>query len=106
MNTKLEVIERFVEQKEMLKKTHPLRYLFWEATVRCNLDCLHCGSDCMKDNSTKFDELDIDLVKKELKKIAEFYNPQNITLAIIGGEPLLRDEIYDVGSYAANMGYR
>ena len=25
---------------------HELNYLFWECTLRCNLQCLHCGSDC------------------------------------------------------------
>jgi len=28
---------------------HPLRYLFLEITQRCNLACLHCGSDCRSD---------------------------------------------------------
>ena len=27
-------------------KNHPLRQLFWESTLRCNLNCRHCGSDC------------------------------------------------------------
>ena len=25
---------------------HPLRQLFWECTLRCNVHCRHCGSDC------------------------------------------------------------
>ena len=25
---------------------HPLRQLFWESTLRCNMKCRHCGSDC------------------------------------------------------------
>src|SRR5690554_7394650 len=31
------------------KSTHILNYLFWECTLRCNLSCLHCGSDCKKE---------------------------------------------------------
>ena len=27
-------------------KMHPLRTLFWECTLRCNMHCRHCGSDC------------------------------------------------------------
>lgn len=27
---------------------HSLRQLFWECTLRCNLHCRHCGSDCQK----------------------------------------------------------
>ena len=30
-------------------KAHPLEYFFWECTLRCNLHCQHCGSDCVKD---------------------------------------------------------
>lgn len=31
-----------------LIKEHPLRQLFWECTLRCNLHCRHCGSDCKR----------------------------------------------------------
>ena len=27
-------------------KIHELRNLFWECTLRCNMNCRHCGSDC------------------------------------------------------------
>jgi radical SAM protein with 4Fe4S-binding SPASM domain len=37
--------------KESEIKLHELNYLFWECTTRCNLNCLHCGSDCLKDGS-------------------------------------------------------
>ena len=30
-------------------KAHPLTYFFWECTLRCNLHCQHCGSDCVAD---------------------------------------------------------
>ena len=29
-----------------MKEKHPLRQLFWESTLRCNMKCRHCGSDC------------------------------------------------------------
>ena len=32
-------------------KLHKLNYIFWEATLRCNLSCIHCGSDCKRDAS-------------------------------------------------------
>ena len=28
------------------EQLHPLRSLFWECTLRCNMSCRHCGSDC------------------------------------------------------------
>ena len=102
----VERLERFVQRKEELKTTHPLRYLFWETTLRCNMQCLHCGSDCVCDNSTQSDELSVDRIKDELRSIAQVYPPSTITFAMIGGEPLLRkDQVCEVGAYAAHLGY-
>ncbi|CAA7627850.1 hypothetical protein MCP1_730009 [Candidatus Terasakiella magnetica] len=50
-------LERFIDSKARLADEHPLRYLFWESTLRCNLACRHCGSDCLRDNSKDFLEL-------------------------------------------------
>lgn len=36
-------LERAYWQRERLKLPHPLRQLFWECTLRCNLACRHCG---------------------------------------------------------------
>ena len=101
----VESLIRLLDQREKLKETHPLRYLFWESTLRCNLDCLHCGSDCFKDNSTKSKEISAERVKRELVDIAKHYNPRDITFAIIGGEPLIHDDTIDVGAFSVTLGY-
>ena len=39
----------FELQRQLIKdqaEKHPLRQLFWECTMRCNMKCRHCGSDC------------------------------------------------------------
>lgn len=105
IDQKIKALEVFIARKEQLKKNTPLQYLFWEATLRCNLSCLHCGSDCVRDDSAQANEINSDTVKRELQSIAKSYSPENITFAIIGGEPLLRDDIIDVGSFAADLGY-
>lgn len=102
---KLNALEEFVRLKEKLKKTTPLRYLFWEATLRCNLSCAHCGSDCVRDDSTEFAELSAEAVQQELVGIAKQYPPQQITFAIIGGEPLVRKDVIDIGAFSAKLGY-
>ncbi|MBO4404446.1 MAG: radical SAM/SPASM domain-containing protein, partial [Treponema sp.] len=38
----------FRRYRKAVTKKHELNYLFWECTLRCNLSCLHCGSDCLK----------------------------------------------------------
>jgi len=102
---KIQALELFIERKERLRKTTPLRYLFWESTLRCNLNCLHCGSDCLRDDTSRDAEVDGETIKRELRTIAEHYDPNKCTFAIIGGEPLLREDIIDVGAYAADLGY-
>ena len=98
-------LERFVASKAGLCDEHPLRYLFWESTLRCNLSCRHCGSDCLRDDSTRDRELSPESIKRELAAIAGVYDPRAITLAIIGGEPLVRSDIEEVGRFAASLGY-
>jgi len=102
---KIQALELFIDRKEELRKTTPLRYLFWESTLRCNLNCLHCGSDCLRDDASRDAEIDGETIKRELRSIAEHYDPKKCTFAIIGGEPLLRADIIDVGAYAADLGY-
>ena len=102
---KTEALEAFVARKEELKRTAPLRYLFWESTLRCNLSCLHCGSDCVRDDASRERELDADAIKSELCSIAKAYPSNQMTFAMIGGEPLLREDVAEVGAFAAGLGY-
>ena len=37
--------------KDSQVKAHELNYLFWECTTRCQLNCLHCGSDGYADSA-------------------------------------------------------
>jgi MoaA/NifB/PqqE/SkfB family radical SAM enzyme len=106
ISKKIKALENFINQKKHLKTSHPLRYLFWEATLRCNLNCLHCGSDCVRDNSTAINEIGVDLIKNELKEIVRYYSSDRITFAIIGGEPLIRKDVINVGAFAAELGYK
>lgn len=98
-------LESFVAAKDDARARHKLTYLFWECTIRCNLNCRHCGSDCLCDASTKGVELPADRVRQELSDIAAHTDPRDITFAIIGGEPLIRRDIEGVGAHAADLGY-
>jgi len=77
--------------KKIQRELHELQYLFWETTLRCNLSCLHCGSDCLADSNIKDMALKdflnvLDIIKKE-------YNSNNIVVIFSGGEPLVRKDI-------------
>ena len=50
MNERLKIgLEMARRENLRLQREHPLEQLFWECTLRCNLSCRHCGSDCAKD---------------------------------------------------------
>ena len=102
---KLKQLLNFVETLEEKIKTHPLRYLLWEPTLRCNLDCLHCSNHAHP-NHTQNNELTTQEIKTELYDIAQHYDAKSITFIATGGEPLMREDIIDVGSYAHELGYR
>lgn len=67
-------------------KVHPLRYLFIEITQRCNLKCLHCGSDCTKD--TQLDELSTKEWVDFFEYLPKNFDPKELVLVVTGGEPL------------------
>ena len=79
----------FRKFKESEVKLHELNYLFWECTTRCNLNCLHCGSDCSKDSS--FCDMPVDDFLKAIDTIET--KAQNFTVVFTGGEPLVRKDI-------------
>jgi radical SAM protein with 4Fe4S-binding SPASM domain len=96
-------LQTWKKRLEKERKSHKLRYLFWETTRSCNLNCRHCGSDC---GSPYENELTCDEIKAVFKTIAEDYKAKDIMVAVTGGEPLLRKDIFDVMGYASSLGFR
>lgn len=96
-------LELWQKYGENLRKHPQFDYLFWESTRKCNLACRHCGSDCSP--SVKTSELTTNEIKKALKQIASDFPKTKITLAITGGEPLLRKDLLEVVKHANGLGY-
>jgi heme b synthase len=91
------------------KPSHPhtkqgepnLRLVAWETTRNCNLACVHCrASATMGPHS---DELDTTESLRLLDQIAEVGKP---IIILTGGEPLLRDDIYEIARYGTDIGLR
>lgn len=82
---------------------HPLRQLFWECTLRCNLQCRHCGSDC------KVTALVKDMPKEDFGKVldsvAAKMNPHEVMINITGGEPLMRPDLEECGRMIYEKGF-
>lgn len=88
--------------KKLETKVHELNYLFWECTTRCNLNCIHCGSDCSKDSQYKDMPLEdflgaLDTVKSPSK---------DFIVVLTGGEPLLRNDLEECGREIRERGMR
>ena len=91
------------ERLEQIRKEHQLRYLFWETTHVCNLRCRHCGSDC---GPAMESELSTAEIKDVFKSIAEDFDARIIMVAVTGGEPLMRKDLFEVMTYASGLGFR
>ncbi len=81
---------------------HELTYLFWECTTRCNLNCLHCGSDCAKDSTVP--DMPLADFLKAIDTIRQ--KESNITVVMTGGEPLLRHDLEQCGRAIRKRGMR
>jgi len=85
-------LELFRKYKNNEAKVHKLNYLFWECTLRCNLACKHCGSDCHKNMQQRDMPLQ-DFLKVIDEEVTPHFNPHDTMIVITGGEPLMRDDL-------------
>jgi radical SAM protein with 4Fe4S-binding SPASM domain len=62
----------------------------WEITLRCNSNCIHCGSRAGK---SRLDELD---TEEAVKLVRDIRDCGYKGVALMGGEPLIREDWYDI----------
>jgi len=73
----------------------------WNMTRRCNLHCVHCYTD--SENKRYTGELTTEEGKAFLRDLAEFKVP---AVLFSGGEPLVRKDVFELVSYAVDLGLR
>jgi len=73
----------------------------WNVTLMCNLKCSHCYINAKE--TKQVDELSTDAAKMLIHQLTEVSRP---LLILSGGEPLLRDDIYEIIRYGADRGLR
>lgn len=82
---------------------HRLRQLFWECTLRCNLSCRHCGSDCRITSGVP--DMPMQDFARVLDSIARSENPHEVMINVTGGEPLMRSDLEQCGRMMYDKGF-
>jgi radical SAM protein with 4Fe4S-binding SPASM domain len=101
---KVVAVRRDAARRGRLFAKPDMTYLFWEATLRCNLRCRHCGSSC--EGKSPVRELETTEVKAILDTIAQDFNAKRIFVSVTGGEPLLRKDLFEVVAHMTSLGMR
>ena len=86
----------------LLQFTHDKKpIVVWNSTKACNLRCIHCyyTANAQRDP----DELTTTEAQTLIEDLASFGAP---VLLFSGGEPFLRDDLYELGAYAVERGLR
>ena len=90
------------QYKELVRQ-HPLRQLFWECTLRCNLQCRHCGSDCRQTAQTP--DMPFADFARVLDDVAAHTDPHQVFVILSGGEPLMRADLAQCGRAIYEKGF-
>ncbi len=85
-------------------REHRLDTLFWECTLRCNLSCRHCGSDCRVDPGVEDMPL-ADFLKVLDEEVTPHVIPEEVLIIFSGGEVLVRPDLEEAGREVSKRGY-
>ncbi|WP_070119782.1 TIGR04053 family radical SAM/SPASM domain-containing protein [Bacillus marinisedimentorum] len=75
--------------------------VIWELTRACELKCLHCRAEAQYRRDPR--ELSFEEGKAMIDEIYEMDNPM---LVFSGGDPLMREDVYELADYAIKKGIR
>ncbi len=73
----------------------------WNGTRRCNLKCIHCYAD--SENKAYPNELSTEEIQAVIRDLGEFGAP---VFLFSGGEPLIREDIYENAALCKELGIR
>ena len=100
---KIQHAEKLAAYRKKLYAHPQLRQLFLELTLKCNEACFHCGSSC---GAARPDGLPAETYIDILDEVRESFDISRLMLCITGGEPLLRQDFFDILGYANEVGYK
>lgn len=79
-----------------------LRQLFLELTLRCNEHCYHCGSSC---GDVRSEEMTAEEYRSIIDQVRRDFSVHLPQINITGGEPMIRDDFYDIVGYIGESGF-
>ena len=85
-------------------REHRLDTLFWECTLRCNLSCRHCGSDCRVDPGVPDMPVE-DFLRVLDEEVTPHVDPADVLIIVSGGEVLGREDLERAGAEITRRGY-
>jgi len=90
--------------KEHPRSNRILRLLFWETTIRCNLTCAHCRR--LESDEAAATDLSTAQAIDLMEQLAELGRNQPVmpVLVFSGGEPLCRDDLFELVGKARSLG--
>lgn len=89
------------EKNEPLSLCGPPRLIAWELTQSCNLRCVHCRASATEGRSEE--ELSTEEAERFVESLSELGHP---IIILTGGEPLLRDDVFQLARKATGFGLR
>lgn len=90
--------------KQSTASNRSLRLLFWESTIKCNLACAHCRR--LESDEAVVTDLSTSQAKTVIEQLTQLGQAQPMmpVLVFSGGEPLCRDDIFELIGYAKSLG--
>jgi len=89
------LFEEWKTRVEKLVREHTLQIITWEATRRCDLHCVHCGSP--SEEADHAEELSTEEAGGAFDQIAhDFDLSQFRHINITGGEPFVRRDLFEI----------
>lgn len=78
------------------------KWIAWEITRRCNLKCVHCRSSSTLE-ANDHPDFPFSEATRILDEIVAYANP---VIVLSGGEPLLREDVFEIARYGTDKGLR
>lgn len=77
----------------------PPKFVIWDCTRRCNLNCEHCGA--------KKEKYSVELTTQQIKDLVKKLSDYKVKYFVVtGGEPLLRQDLFEIFSFAKENGLK